>query len=134
MHMKTQLLNICYIIMRNPRAKPLIFRSQAYFFNRNVRNEWRQHISDILGVHFLLNHGRYLGFPSLIERNKRVVFSFIRDRIWKRIHGWKNHMLSKADKTIMITLVAQILSTYNISVFLISLILCNELQWMMSNF
>ncbi|KAJ6986121.1 hypothetical protein NC653_023893 [Populus alba x Populus x berolinensis] len=41
--------------------------------------ECRQHISDILGVHSLLNHGRYLDFPSLIRRNKRIVFSFIRN-------------------------------------------------------
>ncbi|KAJ6897204.1 hypothetical protein NC651_023160 [Populus alba x Populus x berolinensis] len=43
--------------------------------------ECRQHILDILGVHSLLNHGRYLDFPSLFKRNTRVVFSFIRNRM-----------------------------------------------------
>jgi hypothetical protein len=71
---------------------------------------------------------------SLIRRNKRVVFSFIRGRMWKWIHGWKNHMLSKAGKIIMITSIAQALLTYSMRVFLISLTLCNELQWMMDNF
>jgi len=31
---------------------------------------------------------KYLGLPSMIGRDKRSVFSFIKDRIWKRINVW----------------------------------------------
>jgi hypothetical protein len=48
---------------------------------KNVRGECKSHILNILEVHTPLNHRKYIELLSLIGRNKRVVFSFIRDRL-----------------------------------------------------
>lgn len=71
---------------------------------------------------------------SLTGRNKRAVFAFIRDRMRRRIPGWRNRMLSKAGKTMMITSFAQALSNYRKGVFLLPFTLCEEVQRMMNNY
>ena len=63
-------------------------QKSGIFFNGNVLEDLRSNISNILGVHAPLNTGRYLGLPSLIGRNKRAIFAFLRERMWKRIQGW----------------------------------------------
>ncbi|MCI87058.1 RNA-directed DNA polymerase (Reverse transcriptase), partial [Trifolium medium] len=40
--------------------------------------------------------GRYLGMPSMIGRNKKALFSYLKERMWKRIQGWSGKHLSKA--------------------------------------
>lgn len=39
-------------------------------------------VSYILGVFNSLNTGQYLGIPSLVGKNMRMVFNFLKDRIW----------------------------------------------------
>ena len=42
----------------------------------------------------------YLGLPTLIGREKYHTFSFIKDRVWKKLQGWKGMMLSRAGKEV----------------------------------
>ncbi|RWR76746.1 LINE-1 reverse transcriptase isogeny [Cinnamomum micranthum f. kanehirae] len=72
------------------------FAKSGIFFSSNVPLDIRDHISSSLGVFSPLNMGRYLEAPSLIGRKKKEVFSYLRQRIWKRINGWKGKFLSKA--------------------------------------
>lgn len=44
----------------------------------------------------------------------------------KHLHGWENHLLAKVGKEILIKTVAQVLLTYDMSVFLLSLNLCQK--------
>ena len=48
----------------------------------------------------------YLGLPTLVGRAKYHTFSYLKDRIWKKLQGWKSLMLSKAGKEILIKDVA----------------------------
>jgi hypothetical protein len=42
-------------------------------------------ISNILEVTKELGTGQYLSMPSMVGRNKKAVFSYLRDGTWKRI-------------------------------------------------
>ena len=64
------------------------------FFNNNVYETLRLSISKRLRVFTPLNTGKYMGLPSLIGRNKRVIFAFLRERIWNRFQGWHAKLLS----------------------------------------
>ncbi|KAI9398769.1 hypothetical protein POPTR_002G000452v4 [Populus trichocarpa] len=68
-------------------GKSVNFQKLRVFYSSNVKVDCQQHISVILQVFSPLNHGKYLGLPSLIGRNKHSIFSYLRDRLWKRIHG-----------------------------------------------
>lgn len=78
--------------------------------------------------------GRYLGLPSLIGRKEKSVFAFLRDRMWRRLQGWKGKLLSQAGREILIKSVAQALPSFRMSVFLLPISLCEELQKMMNSF
>ena len=76
----------------------------------------------------------YLGLPTLVGRTKYLTFSYLKDRIWKKLQGWKGKMLSKAGKEILIKAVAQSIPTYTMSVFQLPLKLCDELNAMCAKF
>ena len=70
----------------------------------------------------------YLGLPTLVGQAKYHTFSYLKDKIWKKLQGWKGLMLSKAGKEILIKAMAQSIPTYTMSVFQLPLKLCDELD------
>ncbi|KAJ9182182.1 hypothetical protein P3X46_006205 [Hevea brasiliensis] len=103
------------------------FQKSGLFFSANISERDRDLFSGVLEVFNPLNHGRYLGLPPLIGSNKRQNFAYVRDRLWKRIHGWQERLLSQAGKEILIKSVAQAIPAYCMSVFLLPISLCEEL-------
>ncbi|XP_021763062.1 uncharacterized protein LOC110727505 [Chenopodium quinoa] len=62
-------------------------------------------------------HEKYLGLLTIIGRSKRVVFNCIKERIWKKMQGWKGKLLSQAGREVLIKSVAQEIPTYMMGVF-----------------
>ncbi|MCI66013.1 RNA-directed DNA polymerase (Reverse transcriptase), partial [Trifolium medium] len=48
--------------------------------------------------------------PSMIGRNKKALFGYLKDRMWKRIQGWSGKHLSKAGREVLVTWRNEILS------------------------
>ena len=76
----------------------------------------------------------YLGLPTLVGRSKYQTFSFLKDRVWKKIQGWKGQLLSKSRKEVLIKAVAQSIPTYTMGVFQFPVKLCNDLTAMCARF
>ncbi|KAK6156676.1 hypothetical protein DH2020_010924 [Rehmannia glutinosa] len=74
-------------------------------------------ILHILGFTRVDSHGKYLGLPSVIGRNKKEIFGYIKDRIWQRIQNWSKHHFYKAGKEILIKSVLQAIPSYVMSCF-----------------
>jgi len=91
------------------------------FCSRNVLTTDHNNIASILGVQVVLGTGKYLGLPYMIGRSKKSTFSFIKDRIWKKINSWSSKSLSKADREVLIKFVPQSIPTYFISLFTLPL-------------
>ena len=79
------------------------------------------------------DHGTFLGLPYFVGRNKEL-FGFIKDRMWQKMQGWSNKLLSKASKEILIKYVVQVIPVYTMSVLLLPLNLCEDLDRMMNSF
>ena len=75
-----------------------------------------------------------MGLPSLVGRNKRNTFNEIKEKLHKKLAGWKEKMLSKAGKEVLIKAVAQAIPTYTMSCFKLLDALCEELTSMVRNF
>ena len=67
-------------------------------------------------------------------RNKRTTFNAIKEKLGKVSVGWKEKLLSKAGKEVLIKVVAQVIPTYTMSCFKIPDSLCDELMGMIRNF
>ena len=79
-------------------------KSSVYFSNTSERPKGQ--ILETLGVKEVVWFESYLGLPTLIGRAKYSTFSFLKDRIWKKLQGWKGMLLSRAGKEILIKAVA----------------------------
>lgn len=78
--------------------------------------------------------GRYLGMPSMVGRNKKAVFGYLKDRMWKRIQGWSGKHLSKAGREVLVKSIAQAIPTYCMSTILLPESLGEELERMINSF
>jgi hypothetical protein len=110
------------------------FQKSEIFCSRNVPGNIQTSISNLLGVNAVLGTGKYLGLPSMIGRSKKAVFSFIKDRVWKKINSWSSKSLSKAGREVLIKSVLQSIPTYFMSLFTIPSSLCDEIEKMMNSF
>lgn len=63
--------------------------------------------------------GRYLGLPYMIGRAKTQVFSYLSDRVVKKVNGWKKKYLSQAGCEVMIKVALQAILVYSMLVFLL---------------
>lgn len=88
----------------------------------------------ILGMHRNLMCDVYLGLPSFTGRNKQRLFDGIKQRIWKKLQGWKSKMFSIGGREILIKAVAQGIPTYKMSLFLLPSTLCKRVRSMITNF
>ncbi|KAK2373903.1 hypothetical protein QL285_074905 [Trifolium repens] len=94
----------------------------------------KEDLSRILGVKLVLGTGIYLGLPSMVGRSKKSIFSYIKDRIWKRMNSWRGRALSKAGKEIMIKSVLQAIPSYIMSMFLLPSSLIDDIEKMINAF
>jgi hypothetical protein len=104
------------------------------YFSKNTTHALQERIKALLGVQVSCQHEKYLGLPSLIGRTKRQVFSTIKARVWKKLQGWKEKMLSKAGKGVLIKAIAQAIPTYAMGVFKLPVSLCKELNSIVAGF
>ena len=96
----------------------------SIYFSSNTSLQHRDVIKALLGVNEVDRFESYLGLPTLVGWKKYHTFSFIKDRVWKKLQGWKGKMLSRAGKEILIKAVAQSIPTYTMSVFQLPAKLC----------
>ncbi|XP_021743457.1 uncharacterized protein LOC110709547 [Chenopodium quinoa] len=103
-------------------------------FSKCVNAERRKLIVETLGVREVDRHEKYLGLPTLIGRPKKAVFTCLKKRIWKKLQGWKEKLLSCPGKEILIKAVAQAIPTYMMSIFRILDCLINEIHSILARF
>ena len=89
----------------------------ALFFSKNTPDEIKEEIKNRFEAQVIRQHEKYLGLPSLVGKNKRNTFNDVKEKISKKLAGWKEKLLSKASKEVLIKAVAQAIPTYTMSYF-----------------
>ena len=110
------------------------FEKSSIYFSSNTVGDRRETIKNMLGVKEVDRFESYLRLPTLLGRSKYQAFSFLKDRVWKKMQGWKGKLLSRAGKEVLIKAVAQSIPTYTMGVFLLLAKLCNELNALCARF
>ena len=79
------------------------FEKSEISFSKGVPHQMRRDMMVMLGVKQVDRHAKYLGLLAIIGRSKKAIFSCIKDRIWKKIQGWKEKLLSRLGKETLIS-------------------------------
>jgi hypothetical protein len=98
--------------------------------NQTIRNQ----IKDIMEVHNEALSEKYLGMPSDVGTATNGAFKYLRDRVWKRVQGWLELLLSAGGKEVLIKSVAQAIPTYSMSCFKLPRGLCHHINSLLRNF
>lgn len=83
----------------------------SIFFSKKIPLDQRLCITQRFDMQVSSGAGKYLGLPYLIGHSKTEVFAYLKERVWKKTHGWKEKLLSKRGKEILIKSVLQAIST-----------------------
>ena len=104
------------------------------FFSHNTPQQLRVEGLNILRPMQGSRHNKYLGLPTLIGKSKNEVFVEIKEKVGKKLTGWKEKLLSMGGREILIKTVAQAIPTYTMSCFQLPKGLCDDLEGMMRRF
>jgi hypothetical protein len=77
---------------------------------------------------------KYIGLPIYVGRSRTKAFEYIKDKIWKRIQGWREKLLSMAGKEILIKAMAQAIPTYAMACFDLTKSFCGQVKSMISRY
>jgi ribonuclease HI len=87
-----------------------------------------------MGVKTVDTHSKYLGLPVVFGRSKKLIFSLVIDRVWKKLKGWKENCLSRAGKEVLIKAVAQAILNYIMGCYKLPENCCQEIESMLAKF
>ncbi|XP_030945761.1 putative disease resistance protein RGA3 [Quercus lobata] len=66
----------------------------SVFFSNNTPDDRRNEVLNMLGPMQDTYHKKYLGLPSIIGKSKVEIFAEIKERVERKLSGWKEKMLS----------------------------------------
>ena len=104
------------------------------FFSNNTSFDTKQELKILLGVPEIKEYERYLGLPTVVGRKKRASLNFIKDRVWGKLQGWKEKLLSQVGKEVLLKAVVQAIPTFAMSCFRLPLGLCHDIEMLIRKF
>ena len=104
------------------------------FSNSNTDMKTKNKVKDQLGVEAVTQYEKYLELPSFVGRGKKESFSYIRERVWHKIQGWKEKLLSQAGHEILIKSVIQVMLTFTMGCFKLPKSLCRDIESLIRKF
>lgn len=116
------------------RVRKLIHTSHHFFLSSNTDLGSRQQVISVLNIPEVDGTSYYLGLPNILDRNKSVLFGFLKAKLLQRISGCEGNLLSKAGKEVLLKIVVQALPFYAMSVFLLPISVCQGLEKIMAQF
>lgn len=75
-----------------------------------------------------------MGYQHIVGKSKSKTLLYIKEKVWGKIQGWKEKLLSKAGKEILIKASAQAIPVYTMTCFDLTKKLCDELSSMTCKF
>ena len=104
------------------------------FFSKNTDIEIQDSIKVLLGVPKIKQYEKYLGLPSFVGKHKKASLAYIKDRIWSKLQGWKEKLLSRAGREVLLKAVIQAIPAYFMSCFKLPNTLCQEIAILIRKF
>ncbi|XP_023898147.1 uncharacterized protein LOC112010024 [Quercus suber] len=95
-----------YLFLLCAEGLSALIKKEVKNGSANTSIDIQEAIKERFGAQVIKHHEKYLGLPSLVGRNKKNTFNSIKDKLRKKLVGWKEKLLSKAGKEVLIKAVA----------------------------
>jgi hypothetical protein len=128
-----RLLNILDTYERGSGQK-INLNKTAIFFSRNTCLSRRLEILALSGLSKANRYDSYLGLPTLVGKSRVKAFKAIKEKVIRKLNNWKAKLLTLAGKEILLKAVVQAIPSYFMSVFLLPISLCKDLNRLMQSF
>lgn len=106
----------------------------SVIFSKNTYAEVKESLLLRLRFQEASDKSFYLGLPSLMHRKKLVMFDFIKNKLQERVQGWDKLTLSKGGKEVLLKTVAKSIPNHAMSVFLLPIELCQDIEKVICRF
>ena len=77
---------------------------------------------------------KYLGLPVVVGKNKRASLNYIKGRVWDKLQGWKEKLLSQVGKEVLLKAVVIAIPTFAMSCFRLPMGLCQDIEMLIQKF
>ncbi|XP_018474039.1 uncharacterized protein LOC108845308 [Raphanus sativus] len=106
----------------------------SIIFGRGVLEENKTRMKQKLGIVAEGGEGKYLGLPEVLKSSKVQAFSYLKERMSKKISGWHAKTLSQGGKEVLLKVVAAALPIHAMSVYKIPKTVISSLHSIMASF
>ncbi|XP_025639078.1 uncharacterized protein [Arachis hypogaea] len=106
----------------------------AIFFSHNTPQNTRLAVAQTLNIEHIGAQDKYLGLLSIVQKSKKATFGAIKDKVQKRIMGWKRSLLSSGGRHTLLRAVGEAIPIYTLSCFKLLDTLLTEIHSMLSQF
>ena len=91
-------------------------------------------LTNISRIQSTTSLGKYLGFPMLHGRPKRIDFNFIIEKMQTRLASWKNRLLNRSGRLTLATSVLSSIPTYYMQINWLPQSICDSIDQTTRNF
>jgi hypothetical protein len=106
----------------------------AIMFSKGISTAAKRKFKGLLHIEDEAFSDRYLGLSVHLGRSVSTAFGYLKEKIWKKIQGWKEKFLSRAGKEILVKAVAQAIPIYAMSCFDITKTFCDDISSMVCRY
>ena len=109
-------------------------KKTTIFFGKSVSVSSKSAIKNFLGVLEIKEYEKYLGLPAVVGKNKMASFNYIKERVWGKLQGWKEKLLSQAGREVLLKAVVQAIPTFPMNCIKLPIGLCHDIEAMIRKF
>ena len=122
------------VLYENASGQKLNREKTTLFFSKATSEKRKLEIIEKLGVSEVKEDERYLGLPAVVGRNKKASLNYIKERVWNKLQGWKEKLISQAGREVLLKAVVQAILTFVMGCFKLPSGLLNDIEMIIRKF
>ncbi|XP_039173599.1 uncharacterized protein LOC104430535 [Eucalyptus grandis] len=115
-------------------SQAINLNKSGIYFSKGCPTALKRNMATALRVPEITKTGKYLGIPLDWEHSKKDMFAWILARVNPKLDSWKEKLLSKEGKEILLKAVIQAIPQYAMSIFKIPISICKAIERKVASF